>query len=69
MQSNVDLLKPSTTIKIEDFDSKNDQKLINGVLIPYLKDVYRDLLLRNVGKDLDLKNRTTLDKATFLEYC
>ena len=48
-------------LHIEDFDAAVDNTFINEELVPYLKDLYRDLMMRS-----SLENN--LDKVTFIEY-
>jgi hypothetical protein len=48
-------------IHIEDFDENIDETFVNDNLMPYLKDLYRDLMMRS-------SNPNHLDKVTFIEY-
>ena len=43
--------------------------MINDALIPYFKDVYRDLILRNVSHQTDKKKNPGIDQITLIEYC
>jgi hypothetical protein len=49
-------------IFVEDFDYDNDPKFVEGILKPYLKDIYKDLKLRVP------KGHTGLNKALVIEY-
>lgn len=48
-------------LEIEDYDENVDKDFVNENLIPYLKDLYRDLMMRS-------SNSSHLDKVTFIEY-
>ena len=48
-------------IQVEDYDESVDEAFVNENLVPYLKDLYRDLMMRS-------SNQTHLDKVTFIEY-
>jgi hypothetical protein len=51
---------------IEGFDDVHDSKFINELMIPYLKDVFKDLSVRNQHGVVD---NTKIDKVIFFEYC
>lgn len=59
-QSNVDF------IQVEDFDGSTDTKFVKDQLLPYLKDLFKDLHLRC---NKDIEGEKCIDKATFIEYC
>ena len=48
-------------IHIEDFDESVDKDFIKESFTPYLKDLYKDLLMRSNQSE-------HLDKVTFIEY-
>lgn len=48
-------------INIEDFNEDVDQKFIETILKPYLRDLYKDLLIRS-------NQQEHVDKVTFIEY-
>lgn len=48
-------------LRIEDYDSKTDDKFVNDTLVPYFKALYSDLLMRS-------SNSKHIDKVTFIEY-
>jgi hypothetical protein len=53
-------------IEIEDFDVTTDTKFINDKLVPYFRDLFRDLALRCHQTSGGEKK---IDKVTFTEYC
>ena len=48
-------------LHIEDYDEKIDAAFINESLKPYLKDLFKDLLMRS-------NQPANIDKVTFIEY-
>lgn len=40
---------PSNFIKVEDFDATTDTKFIKEALVPYFRDLFRDLSLRSLS--------------------
>ena len=46
MQSNIPS-SPSSFIQVKDFDSNEDPKFIKEILVPYLRDLFKDLALRS----------------------
>lgn len=56
-------------ILVEDFDENIDGKFIKDSLIPYLRDLYRDLALRSfVSTGQSNTRERRLDKVTFVQY-
>ena len=58
---NANISANNDLIQIEDFDETVDPEFIKKYLTPYLKDLYKDLLMRS-------SNQTAIDKVTFIEY-
>lgn len=52
---------------MEDYDNSNDGKFIKEYLLPYFKDLFRDLVLRCLTPAAIQEKK--LDKVTFIEYC
>lgn len=53
-------------IQVEEYNIKEDKDFLREEFIPYLKDIFDDLLIRrSTSKMVERK----IDKATFLEYC
>lgn len=52
----------SPLILVEDFDHENDSKFVKESLIPYFRDLFRDLALRCMTPQVDRR----LDKVTFI---
>lgn len=48
-------------INVEDYDEKIDVEFIDQILLPYLTDLFSDLMVRSNDKQ-------ALDKTTFTEY-
>jgi len=62
--------RENSTIVIEDFDTQEDTKFIKDALIPYFKDLFRDLSLRTmVTPAAGASSTKGIDKVTFFEYC
>jgi len=55
----------SSLILVEDFDHDTDTKFVKDSLVPYFRDLFRDLALRNMTPQSDRR----LDKVTFIQYC
>ena len=53
-------------IKVEDYDD-NDTRFVKDFLVPYLKDLFRDLILRCMQPEAISQKK--MDKVTFIEYC
>ena len=53
----------------EEFDQKEDKKFVNFHLVPYLKDLFKDLCSQCKDLEVNKFELTYIDKATFLEYC
>ena len=53
-------------IQVEDYDASTDQKFVTNSLVPYFKDLYKDLHLRCQKPSEGEKH---IDKVTFVEYC
>ena len=51
----------SDMLQIEDYDVNSDPIFVNEHLVPYLRDLYKDLMMRS-------SNPNNLDKVTFIEY-
>jgi len=52
---------PTDFLHIEDYDENIDSSFINESLKPYLKDLFKDLLMRSNQPE-------NIDKVTFIEY-
>jgi len=50
-------------IRIEDYDAFMDEKFANEVFRPYLRTLFRDLLIRSSAAQ-----QGYIDKVTFIEY-
>jgi hypothetical protein len=48
-------------LQLEDFDHQLDNQFLTGFFLPYLKDLYKDLLMRS-------SDPQNIDKVTFTEY-
>ena len=53
-------------ISVEEYDAGRDTKFVNNSLVPYFKDLYKDLHLR-CQKPSDGEKH--IDKVTFVEFC
>ena len=65
MLSNSNTLIPGTSeddfLHMEDYDANLDAEFVKQELVPYLKDLYKDLIMRS-------SNQQHIDKVTFIEY-
>ena len=48
-------------IHIEDYFAESDSRFIDSVFVPYLKELYKDLLIK-------CNQVENIDKVTFIEY-
>lgn len=62
-------VEPSSPLRlqVEDFDSDTDGRFITEHLVPYLKELYRDLSLRCLQESAIADKK--LDQTTLLQYC
>lgn len=51
---------------MEDFDDQTDAKFVKEQLLPYFKDLFKDLHMRC---NKEIEGDKCIDKATFIEYC
>ena len=58
--------KASNYIHVEDFNKSSDSKFIKDFLVPYFKDLFKDLAVRT---HTPTTNNDKIDKVTFIEYC
>lgn len=61
MQSQNNFQKEEDVLHIEDFYAESDSKFVEQELEPYLRDLYKDLLIRSNQVE-------NIDKVTFIEY-
>lgn len=54
-------LSDDDVLHVEDYDAAIDEDFIREKLVPYLTDLYKDLLMRSNQQD-------HIDKVTFIEY-
>jgi hypothetical protein len=54
-------------IQVQDFDETLDTQMIKEYLMPYLKDLYKDLSLRSIAPNAIKEQK--VDKVTFIQYC
>ena len=53
--------QPDDVLHIEDYFAESDNRFIDQVFVPYLKELYKDLLIR-------CNQVENVDKVTFIEY-
>jgi hypothetical protein len=54
---------PSNQILVEDFDHETDNKFVKDSLIPYFRNLFKDLALRCMAPT---GNERKIDKVTFI---
>jgi hypothetical protein len=54
-------------IQVEDYDEQLDGKFVRELMVPYMRDLYKDLALRSLAPAAIKEKK--LDKVTFIKYC